>query len=198
LSRSAARRAESARCSPDFFRRQAESGERRVQVGLQARIRLGRPGEVRGELAREIVTSVTDGPGARRGTRRAGAGSGADFAGDGRDGNRDRGRDRRRGRLGFARRRDVGDRRGGDALLCRHLLRLGDLLVQSLAQADARPDLRYVLFEAALHALSTALSRTGAPTRACTSSSTAWMSCAPLLSAPSRAGFQREGFHLRL
>jgi len=167
-----------------FFRGQSESGERGVQVGLQARIRFGSPGEVRGELAREIGDLGDRRPGGAAGHAPGQRGLGRGFAGDARDGHRDRGRDRRRGGwLGFARRRDVRDRRGRDALRCRHLLRFGDLLVQSLAQADARADFRDVFFEAALHALSTALSRTGAPTRACTSSSTAWMSCAPLLSA---------------
>ena len=63
------------------------------------------------------------------------------------------------------------------------LLRLLELLIQRVAQANARPDLGDVFLEAALHALSTALSRTGAPMRSRTSSSTAWMSVAPLLSA---------------
>src|SRR5438128_922864 len=64
----------------------------------------------------------------------------------------------------------------------RDLARLRHLLVQGTAHPDPGADLGDVLLETALHALSTALRRTGAPMRAWTSSSTAWMSCAPLLS----------------
>ena len=87
-------------------------------------------------------------------------------------------RERRDLELGIRRRRE----RRFRALGCRQLARLRHLLVQRAAHPDPGAHLGDVLLETALHALSTALRRTGAPMRAWTSSSTAWMSCAPLLS----------------
>src|SRR6202022_1229636 len=77
--------------------------------------------------------------------------------------------------------------RGGLALGSGQLLRLRDLLVERAAQPHAGTELGDVLLEAALHlapcAGSASLSFTGSPMRPGTSSITAWMSSAPLLSA---------------
>src|SRR6201999_1876745 len=61
--------------------------------------------------------------------------------------------------------------------------RLEHLLVERAPEPHPRPHLRHVLLEPALHRASTAFNRTGSPMRSRTSSSTDWMSVAPLLSA---------------
>ena len=178
----------------------SQRGHRRIEIGLQPRVRIRRQVQFGRQLLRQRRDLGCD-PGLararllRRLHRRGQRG--------GQGGRRWSGFQGRRGqrhivmpRLLFAQRPGVrnvlGQRVVGHRFVERGvgLARFVELLVQGAAKPDAGSNLGDVLFETALHLRSSAASTgpasfsfAGSPMRSLTSSRTAWMSCAPLLSA---------------
>src|SRR5260370_1153360 len=157
-----------------FVGRFAEGGERSVEVGLEARVGVGGAREIGGQLAGEVGDLLDRGCAALQGSRW--------------------------GRFGYSSKFSFWFWRafwGWFVFWCGFEFWFGFLDWEGLddwgdwgfelvfpSESHAGADLGDVFFEAALHRLlSTALRRTCSPTRSRTSSSTAWMSWAPLLSA---------------
>ena len=178
-----------------FLGRAAERAQRRVQVGVELRVGFRRLRQLRGQLLRQLRHFQRR----RRSLRRTGGyrqrlhGGGADLLiGWRRGGLRGPGglQQLQPGER-FRRSRELQlGQRGGALLrfLARDRFRLAERIVDRLPEPHPRPQLGDVLLEAALHRVAStapaaSLSFTGSPMRARTSSSTDWMSCAPLLSA---------------